>query len=174
MTAANRDNARLATLVKLLDELCEAHAALVRAVDERIAALRRADFVSLRLALESEQRLLDRIRERDGLRRQLTENIARGYGIAPAAAARLSARQLAGRIGGAKAAALIGAAERLKAILTDLAKRNRLAQLITSNVLRHVEHLFAALTLGPHALRDYSRGGSVAYAPGQIIFDTVG
>jgi hypothetical protein len=174
MTAAKRDNARVSTLAQLLDELTKLHGALVQAVDERIAALRTSDFEALRAALEAEERLLERLRERDGLRRQLTENIARGYGIAPGGASKLSARQLAGRIGGANGAALIAAADRLKPVLEQLAQRNRLAQLITRNVLRHVEHLFAALTGGPNPQRDYGRGGAVSYRPGQIIFDTVG
>jgi hypothetical protein len=174
MNAAHRNQARLQTLVRLLTDLAEAHEELLAAIERKIAALRAADFVAVRKALEEEERHLARIQEREGLRRQLTENIARGYGIGAAAAGRLSARQLAARIGGQVGSALVAAADRLKAVLNRLARRNHVARLITTSVLRHVEQIFAAMTAGPFSQPGYSRGGSACYRPSQNLFDLVG
>ena len=174
MVAPRPDHRRIETLSGLLDEIAEAHKDLLDAVEEKIAAMRTADTERIKQAMEREQALVERIDEREGVRRQLTENIARGYGIGGAAARRLSVRKLADRVGGAQAEAIVAAGQRLQKLTAQIAQRNHVAQLISQNILRHMTQVFAAMTVSRDGAVGYSPAGDVFAGGGERIFDAVG
>lgn len=173
MVAVNTDKRRVETLVGLLDDLAQAHAALLEAVEAKIAAMRAADTPGITAAMAAEQAAVARIQERESLRRQLVENLARGYGISAAAARRMSAAQLAARLGGENGPAIAAAAQRLKEMTAKIAQRNHVAQLVSQNVLRHMKHVFAAMT-GRRSSAAYAGDGGMVVGVGERIFDAVG
>ncbi len=169
---ANKNDRRVPTLVRLLGDLAGAHEDLLAAIDAKIAAMRTADAEQIRAACLQESAIAERINEREGLRRQLVENIMRGYGLSPTAARRLSAAQIAARLGGRSGEDILTAAGRLKELTGAVTRRNHVAQLIAQNVLRHVKHVFTAMT-GAETSPGYTHAGeSVACRP--AIFDAVG
>lgn len=165
---------RITTLLDLLAELTAGHRELRAAVEGKIAAMRAGDPAAIRDAALVEQGIAQRLTERENLRRQLTVNIARGYGVGVEAARRMSAAQLAERIGGPDAERLREAAGGLKALVAEVARRNHVAELIAQNVLRHVKLAFAAMTAGAQTTTGYSPGGETRMGANELILDAVG
>ncbi len=174
MVAQNNHSRQVSTLVGLLGEITEAYTVLVQLIEEKIEAMRRAETESIKQAVERERKLVFEIEQREGMRRQLTESIARSYGIGAAAARRLSAAQLAARIGGADADRIIAASGKLKKVTAQVARSNHMAQMVSQNVLRHLKHVFAAMTVTAEKETGYSRRGLNVGHANHGIFDAVG
>ena len=174
MVAPKADHRRVDSLVRLLNELAEAHEQLLGAVEEKIEAMRSADTDRIRQTIEREQTLVECIDEREGLRRQLTESIVRAYGLGAVAARRLSARQLAKRLGAPHAETILAAGRRLQELTARIARRNHVAQLISQNILRHMKHVFAAMTVARSGAVGYSPEGEAFVVGAEKIFDAVG
>lgn len=174
MTTAVAQDKRVATLVGLLDELAVGQRELLQAVEAKIAAMRSGDPEAIRDATMPEQAIVQRMTEREELRRQLTINIARGYGVGAPAARRLSAAQLADRVGGASGERIRRAAASLKEATEKVAQRNHVAQLIAQNVLRHMKLAFQSMTGGASTALGYGQSGETYISAGDRIFDAVG
>ncbi|MCB9850083.1 MAG: flagellar protein FlgN [Phycisphaerales bacterium] len=174
MTTAVAQDRRVDTLVGLLDELAVGQRELLVAVESKIAAMRSGDPEAIRDATLKEQAIVRHMSEREDLRRQLTINIARGYGVGAPAARRMSASQLADRIGSTGGARIRKAAAALKDVTTEVAQRNHVAQLIAQNVLRHMKLAFQSMTSGMTASLGYGHSGQTYTGVGERIFDAVG
>jgi len=173
MKASQTSERRVTALLELLGALADGQRELLAAIEEKIAAMRRGSPEAIRDATLHEQDIVTRMTDRENLRRQLTVNIARGYGIGADAARKLSAAQLADRIGGTDGAQIRSAAKLMKDQAAQIARRNHVAQLIAQNVLRHVKLAFAAMTDGRHQL-GYSETGQACIAGCERILDAVG
>ena len=174
MVAAGVDKKRALALVELLRKLAEAHDELLEIVERKIAAMRTADTQRLTDIMRTEHTVIARIQEHEGLRRQLTENIARSYGISPAVARRLSAEQLAAKLGPEAATRIDVQTRRLRGLVGAIAKRNHVAQRISQGILRHMKHVFAAMTGEGSQRAVYAGDGEISVGAGETIFDTVG
>ena len=174
MVADTVQSRRADTLVALLNEIADAHERLLDVIEEKIQAMRKADTAAINAAVERERELVGFINDREGLRRQLTENIARSYGIGGPAARKLSARQLAKRMGAEADPKMDEATARLRDITARIARRNHTAAMISENVLRHVKHVFAAMTGADGTRSSYSSAGAVTAGAAHRIFDAVG
>lgn len=171
-TAVTQDR-RVSTLVDLLGELAAGQRELLGAVEAKIAAMRQGNPDAIRAATLREQAIVARMTERENLRRQLAANIARGYGIGAESARRMSAGQLADRIGGAEGGRIRRSAEELRELTLQVTRRNHVAELIAQNVLRHVKLAFEAMTSGMRAALGYCPSGET-YTGGDRLFDAVG
>lgn len=173
MKTSQTSERRVTALLELLGELADGQRDLLAAIEEKIAAMRRGSPEAIRDATLREQEIVTRMTDRENLRRQLTVNIARGYGVGADAARRLSAAQLADRIGGTDGARIRSAAQAMKEQAVEIARRNHVAQLIAQNVLRHVKLAFAAMTEGRRHF-GYSASGNACVAGCERILDAVG
>lgn len=174
MAAATDSNKRIKALAGVLNDLVEAHGSLLEVVENKIAAMRAADTERLKAEVAREECLVERINDREGLRHRLSEEIGRGYGIGPEAARRLSASQLAARVGRPYQDKINAAAQRLKDLTGRIARRNRVAQTISQTVLWHVKQVLMAMTVSPASATAYSPGGGLVGAGTRRIFDAVG
>ena len=174
MAQQTQHSRQVETLVNLLNEIADTHEELLVAIQKKIDAMRTANESKIKAAVERERLLVLKIEEREGLRRQLTENIARGYGIGQTTARRLSAAQLASRIGGVGAGAIDNVAGRLKTLTGQISQCNHKAQVISQNILRHMRYVFSAMTLAEGNTNGYSRMGSVLGGTENRIFDAIG
>jgi hypothetical protein len=174
VAAPTQHGKRIRAMVSLLQELAAAHEELLQVVEGKIEALRRADAEGVKATSRQEDALVERINDRESLRRQLAENIVRGYGVAAAVARRLSAAQLAERIGGAEAELITTTADRLKGLMGQIDRRNQVARTIAQGVLGHLQHVFQAMTEADGEFAGYSPAGIVRAGRAQKILDAVG
>jgi len=165
---------RTATLVDLLNELAAGQRDLLAVIEAKIVAMRQGNPEAIREATLREQAVVVRMTERESLRRQLAVNIARGYGVGADAARRMSAAQLADRIGGSEGGRIRRAAEELKTLTRQVTSRNHVAELIAQNVLRHVKIAFESITGGVREALGYSPIGHTYAGGRERILDAVG
>ncbi len=168
------ETSRVATLVRLLDEIAELHAKLLAAIDLKIDAMKTADTDQIREAMLGEKRIVEQINEREGLRRQLTVNLGRSYGMSPERSRRMSALQIAERFAGTETARIESAVTKMRELTTQIARRNQVAQLVSQNILRHMRIVFASMTAPADGGVAYSADGQTNAATNERIFDLVG
>ncbi len=168
------EHSRVATLVRLLDEIADLHVQLLAAIDAKIDAMKTADTDRIRQTMLGEQEIVERINEREGLRKQLTVNLGRSYGISPERARRMSATQIAERFAGSETARIEAAVSRMRDLTTQIARRNHVAQLVSENILRHMRIVFASMTAPADGGVAYSADGQSNAATNERLFDLVG
>ena len=173
MVTQGIEASRVDALAGLLEEIADAHGELLGAIDSKIEAMKSADTERIRAAMLKERDIVVRINEREGLRRQLTVNLARPFGISADRARTLSARQLSDRFAGVNGERIERAVETMRGLTDQIAQRNHVAQLISQNMLRHMKIIFASMT-APAGGVGYSQVGDTQVAAGDRIFDLVG
>ncbi|MCA9253551.1 MAG: flagellar export chaperone FlgN [Phycisphaerales bacterium] len=174
MVMQGPDNSRITTLVRLLDEIAELHVRLLAAIDAKIAAMKTADTDQIREAMLGEKAIVEQINEREGLRKQLTVNLGRSYGVSPQRARAMTAMQLAERFAGAEAPKIEAAVKRMRELTGQIARRNHVAQLVSQNILRHMRVVFASMTAPTTGGAAYSSDGQASVSANERIFDLVG
>jgi hypothetical protein len=183
---------RMPELTKLLQRLERLHHDLYDVVVEKIDRMRASDIDGMRECMEREGALVERIVEQEGLRRGLVKGM--GFvGGEPSEPGRVAddparrghpdrrmigvanVRELARRLPEPKRTELIELANRLRSSVAKVAERNQVAGRIAREILRHLGHVFAAVTA-----RSDDRPGSYSHcgerAPGSArpLLDAVG
>lgn len=173
-TTLVRTDKQVQTLATLMEEIVGLHQQLREGIEAKIEAMRAASTHRIELAIRQEQQIVDSIDDRESLRRRLTENIARSYGIGADAARRMNAAALADRFGGDQAPRIRAATERLVALTATIARRNDVAQRIAQSILGHMRCVFAAMTATESESNGYAADGAAPLADAHRVFDTVG
>ncbi len=166
--------ARLGDLVTLLDQLREMYEEMLALIDQKIDAMRKADLDAMRVCQEAEQDLTRRVNEREGLRRQLMDAIGAELRLPPGAGRALSISQLTDKLGKSERAPTISAADRLKNTIAKVAQANRVAGVISGEIVHHLRWVFAAVQPREEKPAAYSGAGVVVPRPGARLFETVG
>ncbi len=174
MVMPGPESSRINALVGLLNEIADMHAELLASIDRKIEAMRSADTERIRDAMMNEKQIVDRINEREGLRKQLTVNIARSFGVGAERVRRMSAKQLAERFAGPDSVRIDRAVERMRELTGQIGRRNHVAQLISQNILRHMRIVFASMTAPANGGVAYSPDGHANATTNERIFDLVG
>lgn len=174
MNQSTEQDKRIRALVTLLDRITDDHRSLTEIIDQKIEAMRRADVNGLVGLLNNEHALAAAITEKEGLRAQLVDTIARGYGISSAAARRMKITQIAQRFGGARCDELIAAADRTRYWVTVVVRKNHQARQIARGVVGHMRYVLAAMAGGEVTDENYTRVGSGSSGRGVRILDAVG
>lgn len=172
-TTAN-DSKQVRDLVRLLDGLTAAHQELLVAIRDKLAAMKRADLHTMREMTIKEQRLARSIQEREGFRRQLTDNIGIAIGLAPGEARTLTVSQLATRLPPSTADALTAAAERLRDIMHKVAQSNRVAGTACREVINHMKWVFASVRPKEDTPVGYAGDGALVGTNSTKIFEATG
>lgn len=169
-----RMNGRLRDLVRLLDDLERMTGELHDRVQAKVDACRSGDTAAIAALVECEQALIHRLRERDGLRRQLMEQIAAEWNMPPRAARMLSLAALAARVSEPVRAQLEGAAGRMRASAMKLVRANRVAGIITREVLAHLNLVFEQVASSVRQPVGYAANGAVVSGVRDKLIDAVG
>jgi len=150
---------RLTDLMRLLDEMGALHEKLMKLVDARSAAMRRADVQAMRTLLEQEKQLVQHIQQREGLRQQLLDLIGEEVGLGPHASRVMTASQLAQRLVEPQRSLLLSSAQKLQAIVARVARANGAAGTLARAVLDHLRCVFDAVTSGLDGTEAYAQRG---------------
>lgn len=165
---------RIDNLVALLETLHELHLELLGIVQERIDAMKRADIAGMRDVGNREQALVQRISEREGLRKQLVDDIGRDMGMAPRAARAMSASQFAERIAGKRRGAVQRLTVALRETLARIARANQTSSMIAQGVLGHFRAIFESARTDDASGAGYGGSGKAIAEQDARIFDAVG
>ena len=161
-------------LVQILDQLSVLHGSMTEVISCKIEQMRRADMEGMRDSAAKEQDLFERITERDGLRRQVTDRLGKSLGMSAGRARAMTARQLAEKIGAPVGDQLLGAAQTLRVTMNKLALTNRTAGAISGKIVEHLHGVFAAMSGADADGAEYERGGRAGTSGGRQLFEAVG
>lgn len=171
-------------VAKLLDVL-RAHEALHRdllaVVQSKIDAMRNSQIEEMQRLGLREQTLVALIQQREAQRRSLLDEIGKDLGYTSNRIQSLSMSQLAPRLDQSSQpdeghrAALSDATERLRSVMSQLARANRIAGAVSRGILNHLKWVFASVKLSREEANGYCGNGahSVSRAATRI-FDAVG
>lgn len=165
---------RSSELLLVLERLTELHTRLLRLIHEKIEHMRAGDAERLQACAASEEFLIKTIGEQEGLRRQLTDDLGRGWGIEPQAARRMSARQLGDTIDDRVRADFADATDRLRDVVGKVADVNRVATLIAQQVLHHLRCVFEAVAMPDEQPATYSPHGRRVKRETRQLFEMMG
>jgi hypothetical protein len=165
---------RLKDLVTVLGQLEQLHKELAALVRAKVDAMRRADVPALREHTESEQSLVNRIQQREGMRRQLMDVIGGGLGLPARSGRKLTVSQLVARVPDKQREDILAAAERLRAAVCGVAQANHLAGTIAGGLVDHLRRVFAAVKPKGERGTAYTGDGVAVAHGGDRIFEVVG
>ncbi len=165
---------RLGDLVKLLNQIQTLYEELLALIGKKIQAMKRADLEAMRTSQASEQELTRRLHEREGLRRQLMDAIGLELGLPAPAGRTLKVSQLAARIGEAERVPLSATVDRLRSTIAKVAQANRVAGVISREIVNHLRWVFAAVQPRGETPAGYSGAGVPVCGPRPRLFEAVG
>lgn len=161
-------------LARLLHDLAVMHGELARMMSEKLDAIRTADAQRITDITAQEMSLAAKVRERDGLRRQITRRIVEGLGLAeqPGVQTRLS--ELAERFSEPRRSQLLSAAEGLKAVLQKMEELRIVTTLVSQEMLKHLGAVLVSMTSGGPGNDVYGRTGQKQRSNAAHVFEAVG
>jgi hypothetical protein len=164
---------RVGQLTQVLGEMKRLHDELAVVVRNKLAAMRAADADRLRSATSREEFLTGRLREQDGLRKQLLELIGATFGIDPKAARQMCVRDLADRVAEPMRSRLLGLAAALRERVTETAEVNRVAAVVTHEMLKHFRSVYETMARATASAGVYSRTGQTERCTEMNVFNAV-
>jgi hypothetical protein len=159
-------------LTQVLDEIRVLHDELATTLRSKLEAARRADIDALQSCTAREGFLASRIRNRDGLRRQLVDRLAQGIGVTNAPGMPISA--LTRSLLPAQREGLLAASVALRRSIEAVGGLNRMSAHITAELIKHVRAATRAMTELQTGATGYLETGRPATAPAARVFDAVG
>lgn len=166
---------RVGQVVKVLGELKRLHDELAVVLKGKLEAMRKANTDALRSATTREEFLLQRIREQDGLRQQLMDLVGELVGWPPGEARTATVSRLAGHVAEPLRSQLLALAAALRERVQETAESNRVAAMISGEMLRHFRRVFQTMAQGnPRQAGVYSRTGLADTRAATKVFEAVG
>ncbi|MGB2986517.1 MAG: flagellar protein FlgN [Phycisphaerae bacterium] len=165
---------RLQDLLRLFSSLRKLQEHLLALVQSKIDAMRRADIPAMRELDERERAIAKRLHQREGLRRQLMDAIGEEMGLPPQTARALTVSQLASRLPGPQRPGLLNAAEKLREAASKATQVNRVAGVISREILNHLKWVFASVKPADGEPVGYAGDGALVAPAETRIFETVG
>jgi len=165
---------RTRDLVRLLGELKTLQERLLKLIEARIDAMKRADMSAMRELVDREEELTRRILERDGLRRQVADAVAEETGCPPRSGRDMTVSQIAGRVGEPARTHLLDAVADLRRIVLRVVRANRTAGAVARELINHVSWVFASVRPAGGKPVGYSGDGAVVGSAETRLFETVG
>ena len=165
---------RIEDLIKLLNRLSTLHEDLLGTIRRKIDAMKRADIDDMRAFGEKEQSIVVKISEREGLRRQLMDLIARDLKLPARSARAVSLKQLIARIPTRCQSTLSEAGDRLRRCMTRVAAANRVAGEIARQIVTHLKWVFGSVRPDEGEPVGYSRTGMSVSNTETLLLDAMG
>lgn len=170
-TAADK---RVAQLVTLLEEIQRSYAELGDVLDRKLTAVRRADTAGMAATTRRERFLVDRIGERDGMRRQVMVLLGQAWGIDGSAAEKMSVREVASRTTPALSDRLLALADATRAAMERVSHANRIIDVVGKSMAQHFRSVYDAMTTGLKQRDVYSRSGRPDNTVAVRVFEMTG
>lgn len=170
----NGGSSRATDLIKLLQQMQSLYRRLLELVRAKVEAMRRADVHAMRDLNEEEASVVHRLRERDGLRRQLMDVVGAEVGLAKREGRSMAVAALASRMVESDRAELLAAADALKKTAMQTAWANRSARVATRDVLHHLQWVAASIRPRVEPPAGYSREGVTVSRSDTLLFDALG
>ena len=161
-------------LIRLLGVLRVQQQQLLECVESKLEAIRQADVSAMQKLQKKERTLVDRMREREGLRRQLMDAIGRDLGWPVGAGRALHISQLAARLNDPERVQLVDAAHALRDLVFRVQRTNRIAGAVSRDVLGHLHWVLASVAPRCEKSVGYSGEGAVVTVTGTQVFEAVG
>jgi len=165
---------RIRDLQALIGELCELHDDLAALIQKKIDSMKRSDLKGMQELGAEESAVVERIHEREGLRRQLTDAVAEEMGLGPRSGRDLSVTELASHLKAEQAERLVDSAAGLRERVERVARINQVAGVISREVVRHLNWILGAVGRGRDGVVGYAGSGAPLGAPDGRILDAVG
>jgi len=165
---------RLRDLLRLLDSLATMNEQLFVLIGSKIDAMKRADLHAMRECGERERDIVQQMQEREGLRRQLMDSIGEQLGFSSRSARAMSVSQLASRLADGQRSALTDAADRVRKAVFKVAQANRVAGVVSREILQHLKWIFASVRPRDEKPAGYAGDGVMVPSRNTPMFETVG
>lgn len=161
-------------LIRLLDALRLQQQQLLDCIESKLDAVRQADVPALQELHRKEAALVSRLRERDGLRRQLMDRIGCELGWPVGAGRGLHISKLASRVTEPERAQLLDAAKELRDVAFAVQRANRVVGTVSRELLNHLGSVFASVVPKDASPAGYSGDGAVVCRSDLRLFEAVG
>lgn len=161
----------LISLFRVLDGLQERLLILIR---EKLQAMRSSDMALLQSLSLREQKLIESIQEREGLRQQIMDCIGRELGLAARAGRTMTVSQLSTYLPERSALLLENAASELRTVVAKVAQANRVAGATSREIVNHLSWVFASVRATHDSPVCYSGDGGAVGVVGARLLDAVG
>ena len=173
MNVADKMADRLARdLVQLLSGMMGIHRELAMHMREKLEAIKVADSDRMHSITAREMLLADRLREREGLRKQLTRRLMQELSIEVDPSMKLTA--LAERFPEPRRSQLLVTASGLRESLGQVEQLRVTTALISQEMLKHLAEVMAVMKGGVGGVDVYSRSGQRERAGVACVFEAVG
>ncbi|MEK6675377.1 MAG: hypothetical protein AABZ47_06945 [Planctomycetota bacterium] len=169
----NQRSLGAAELATLLVDLSRALEPLAENLQRRIDAARAVDMEQMQSLHDESTGLVKRLRERDGLRRQIMDRMVAELGASGRPGRMWSLTELVSRLSPKDAAKLSASAAILRGVMDRVVKLSRQVGSISDAIVRHLTWVFSAVRLQPE-FGSYSVGGVAVGASDSRIVDTLG
>lgn len=174
MTLKPTGQSRIGELVNLLGQLRDHYMNMQDILNGKLDAMRRADSDKLNELVGIERGLVERIRERDGLRKQLVAMVCGEIGLGDDVAGTITLTELAARIKEPRRGHLLSLSQSLKEVVTKVGETNRVIATVSDVMLKHFGKIHEAMTMSPEDPGLYSAKGVSSRGGGRAMFCAVG
>ncbi len=165
---------RVTDLARLLDALRLQQQQLLECIESKLDAVRRADVPALQELHRKEANLVTKLRQRDGLRRQLMDRLGCELGWPAGAGRALHISKLASRVTEPERAQLLDAAKELRDVVFAVQRANRVSGAVSRELLNHLGSVFASVVPKDESPAGYSGSGAVVCRSDLRLFEAVG
>jgi hypothetical protein len=164
----------LRDLIRLMDRLKEMQGELADRMRSKLDAIRKADTDAIHAITAHEMKLVEQIREREGLRRQIMRQLAVHLGLTDVKGDAMTASELARHISEPQRSRLLTTVAGLRERLNEVEQLRVTSALISQEMLKHMDVVMNVMRSGGATSELYSRTGSTQRASGSSVFEAVG
>lgn len=161
-------------LIRLIGSIAEVQGDLASLMRQRLDAVRRADTDQMQTITLREGVLLDRAKEREGLRRQVIRQLLVQMGRDPEQHAGAKLTELAEWLSEPRRSELLAASAGLRQKLEDVERARVTSALVTEEMLKHIGEVLATARCGGRAIDLYSSSGRFNMPTPANVFEAVG
>ncbi len=161
-------------LVRLMGDLLDLHGELAMHLRNKLAGARQADSAKIQSITAREKLLVERLAEREGLRRHLCRHIAVQLGWSEERRARIKLDELAAELPEPYRSQLLTAAVGLRNTIKEIERMRVTMTLVTQVMLEHLGHVLAVMTTGVPSGEGYMRNGRREGTTSSCVFEAVG
>lgn len=165
---------RINDLVRWLGHVEAVHEQLLTLVRSKIDAMRAADVGTMRTLAERERLLVQRLQRRHRLREKLMDKLGEDLSMAPGTARAIGLSQLAARLPLAQKSRILDAGEALRRVMAQVAQANRVAGVVSREVVTHLRWVFGAVRPKDDGSSGYGVDGEARCPVDLRIFEAVG
>jgi hypothetical protein len=170
MPKANADNLAR-DLVRVLSEMTGIYGELAMHMNDKLEAIHQADTDRISSITAREMSLVDRLAERQGLRRQISRLLQRELELGEQA---MRVTDLAEHLTEPRRSQLITVTEGLRRQLASMEQLRLTSELVTQEMLNHLGEVLSVMTAGAPGGDLYGRTGARQQASMAHVFEAVG